>query len=1159
MAMRKNVWTAWAVVSMSCCAAAGGVGFREAGGAHVAAGTQTLSGALTVSPEGEFVKTGAGTLEIPMQSIEDGAPYNITVADGKLSLTGAQGTPSATPPAFVAEKAAFWVDASELTEGDTVATWNDKRGDNDWSAVAQYRNATVETPPVVMVTNGLKGVYFGGKSGKYMRFQKSGANANVDNVHHFFLVHGVFNVWSPVLGYVSQSRGEGMLTSTASGGGVFNVNFTGSIMPLIFDARRGDLDFKHFASRFFLDGRLCDPYSRAVRPGFQLFEGDLLTAPAKYQTFFYNHFETYKTDVPGGDFLCEAIFFSTRLTETERLAVERYLMAKWNLPQTIVKAPDRKTNTAVAQPRGTGKVRTAEGASVEVTVAAGEESVPLAFEGAGTVVKKGEGTLVLGAANTVPGAGTFTLEAGDVLLRGGALPPVALGAGETWDAAAYPTTPRPDNYDDLTDAKVAFDLESGLRIAKTSATGGNVVKTGDGALRVGAVAGDVKRITVQGGTLELTARETPLTATSAPADGAEVYIANHSFEEPFTADGYNRNYRLGSFANGWYNPDASAGMQFVTLYPRITTWTDYDFPDGTNALMIVQSGRAETEVTVPRAGEYELSFWATSRYGSPIGTSLGADGIKRPVVNILFAGRVVGRVQANKGEFFRFRHRFTVTEEEAGVPKRLGFKSLRNQSDNCLIIDDVHLRAVATPDRTDVVKVPGGDFEMNDLVGANSSTPGVPNFFTRDICVDGWTLDVGTTAFTQFPTNGHVGAATPGILTYHTGYYRTPLYPFADPGCGSGVLAFLGDAGIAESGTFTLPAGRWLLRGRLGAAPLNASLPPAGEKGFTAAPAVRATLLRGGVEQNLGAGGTAKTWRGLASSHVMEPYFWTNTIEVAADETVSLRLFGAGGGAMLDDLEFVPADAAQPEVELVANPGFDRFGNGWSSYVPDSGLIYESAYPSHHFTYHTDTWAFGYAVHDGSYCARLHNNSGVYTTVTFPAAGLYRLTMHLRPRADETGRHNPVFAFVKMPDGSTNAICRVEVPTTRAFFEHSALFRMPAAGSYRLNIEGLGVPSGILKNGKDTANLTTQVDGVSIVKVDEAAQAAPTLSETLRIDIAEGARLTLDYPGTNKVRGVRFGGVPAEGRIVDAKSYPDYVSGIGALEIVPAGTTLLFR
>ena len=37
-------------------------------------------------------------------------------------------------------------------------------------------------------------------------------------------------------------------------------------------------------------------------------------------------------------------------------------------------------------------------------------------------------------------------------------------------------------------------------------------------------------------------------------------------------------------------------------------------------------------------------------------------------------------------------------------------------------------------------------------------------------------------------------------------------------------------------------------------------------------------------------------------------------------------------------------------------------------------------------------------------------------------------------------------------------------------------------------------------------------------------------------------------------------GIPADsGRIVDAATCPDHVSGIGALEIVPAGTTLLFR
>ena len=1164
--LRKNLLPVClcAVVSVGVHSAlADAVGFREARGVHVASGSQTLSGGLAVSPQGEFVKTGAGTLEVPMDGIENGAPYTLVVADGKLSLTGAQGTPSATPPAFVTEKAAFWVDASELTEGDTVTTWNDKRSGVALSATVKYRNAPEETPPVVMSTNGLKGVYFGGKSGKWMRFQKNGSDSTLENVHHFFLVHGVFNVWSPVLGYVTQSRGEGMLTSTGSGGGAFEVNFTGNRLPIMFDARRGDLDFKHFAARFFLDGRQCDPYSRAAHAGFQLFEGDLLTSPAKYQSFFYNYFETYKNDVPGGDYLCEAILFSVRLTEDERLAVERYLMAKWNLPQTIVKATDRTNNTAVSQPRATGRVRTAAGATVEVTVDAGAESVPLAFDGAGDVVKKGAGTLVLGAADTVPGTGSFTLEAGDVLLRGGALPPVALGAGETWNVAAYPDTARPDNYSDLSDAKVTFDMESGLRIAKTSGDGATAVKTGDGALCVGEVATNVRRVVVQGGTLELTARETPLTETSVPADGLEVPIPNHSFELPFKVIDNNRGYRLGSFSNEWYNLGGGNGMQFVTTVPPTgySAWTAYAFPDGTNALMVVQEGGAETVVTVPRAGEYELSFWATSRYGDPIGSTLSTDGtgIKRSVVNLRFAGRVVGRVQVNKGEFYRFRHRFTVTAAEAGVPQRLGFKSLRAHTDCCLIIDDVHLRAVPTPDRTDVVKVPGGDFEQNDIVGATSSTPGIPACFSRQMCVDGWTLSLDGTALTQNPTNGYVAVATPATLTYHSGYYRTPLFPFADPGCGSAALAFLGTAGVAESSEFTLPAGRWILRGRLAAFPLNATIIDNGEKNFVAVPQVRATLLRGGTEFNMGVGGTAKTWIDYVSSHIPEPYFWTNVVEVAADETVRLRLAGAGGGSTIDDLEFVPASAAQPEVNLIANPCFERYGNGWGAYIPNGDVVYESSYPNHHFAYLTDTWAFGYGVHFGSYCARLHNNGGVYTSVAFPAPGLYRLTMHIRPRADETGTHNPVLASVVMNDGSTNAICRIDVPTTRSFVERSCLFRMTEAGVHRLNIQGLGVPSGVLKNGKDTANLSTLLDGVSLVKVDETAQTPPTLPERLRIDVAAGARLALNYPGTNKVASVRFDGTAVDGRIVDATTHPEYVTGIGALEVVPRNMVILLR
>jgi hypothetical protein len=54
--------------------------------------------------------------------------------------------------------------------------------------------------------------------------------------------------------------------------------------------------------------------------------------------------------------------------------------------------------------------------------------------------------------------------------------------------------------------------------------------------------------------------------------------------------------------------------------------------------------------------------------------------------------------------------------------------------------------------------------------------------------------------------------------------------------------------------------------------------------------------------------------------------------------------------------------------------------------------------------------------------------------------------------------------------------------------------------------------------------------------------------------------LVLDYPGTNKVASVRFGDLPPVATpVVDATTCPEYVSGIGALEIVPVGLWINFR
>lgn len=219
------------------------VGFREVDAVNVGDGqSEAFSGTLTLSPEATFYKTGAGSLTVPSASIENATPYAIDVLAGKLTLSGAAGAPSVTAPA-TAQKAAVWLDASALTEGDSVSTWNDVRGGSGrYAAVAQWLSPIAgadQVPPVVAVTNGMKGVYFGGKSGRWMAFRKAGAAAAIDRVFHIFVVHGAYSTYGSLLGDTVNSRGYGLLTAAAA-----STQTTLEVPYLIGD--RGDLDYYNY-------------------------------------------------------------------------------------------------------------------------------------------------------------------------------------------------------------------------------------------------------------------------------------------------------------------------------------------------------------------------------------------------------------------------------------------------------------------------------------------------------------------------------------------------------------------------------------------------------------------------------------------------------------------------------------------------------------------------------------------------------------------------------------------------------------------------------------------------------------------------------------------------------------------------------------------------
>ena len=133
-------------------------------------------------------------------------------------------------------------------------------------------------------------------------------------------------------------------------------------------------------------------------------------------------------------------------------------------------------------------------------------------------------------------------------------------------------------------------------------------------------------------------------------------------------------------------------------------------------------------------------------------------------------------------------------------------------------------------------------------------------------------------------------------------------------------------------------------------------------------------------------------------------------------------------------------------------------------------------------------------------------------------------------------------------------------PYTKGFLESSCVFDMPEAGPRELVLTGLGVPSGRRDGkGRDTANRTTFVDGVMLMRAEEPAPAdaqervppKSTLPEGVEVTVATGARLALEIPGTNVVRSLSLGGVRVTGR-ASAATHPAYLSGEGVIDVRPS-------
>ena len=1132
--------------------AADGVGFREIGGTNVASGAVTIDGSLKLSPEATYMKTGAGTLEIPSASIDSAAPYRIDVVGGTLRLTGDAADSSAAVVPAVAQQAALWVDVNDLSVGD-ISEWTDTRGNGKWKAVAKSATGSSlaeDTTVEVVVTNGVKCVDFGGKSSKYMRFYAGASALQIDDVHHFFVVHGVVSCWGALLGHWSTPGTAGYTYADTYGMAVDSAPKAEDLLTAHF-YKGAEYGTAMYQTRFFLDGRRIDPYTKPPRRGFQLLEGDMLAKPLRLETFFYNR-GTLSGAKAGGDFICEALLFTNRLSEVQRLDVERYLMKKWNLPTATLTAKNGQPKSQLPIHRGTGRVRIAEGASAEVSVAAGETSAAFAFEGAGNATKTGEGMMVVGSGAERPFTGDFTLEAGSLLMHGGAMPPVTAASGETYDASRWPTTR----------TTAAVDVTSGVRVVRsTGGTVGTFRKTGVGAISVKGIAADTTRIQVEGGMLRLAGLETNLLydACDTGVAAIEVPIPNHSFEavvDEFDSNGISP-VTLNSSSNGWYHLNGGA-LAFINSVKCKGTWAGYYPPDGKQALLMRGQAYAETDVTIPRAGTYEVSFFAGSRYGINTSAADPANDIRYiPVMDIKFAGEAVGRMHVSKNGFVRYRYRFTVAAANVGEAKRLRFQCLRAYAEDTIVLDDVRIRAVAYAGQTESVALPNGDFEKSDKVGATAATYQKSPYFNRDEVAEGWTFSLLDESAGTALVNGFVGIMNGGMEVCYTNkngkQLNIPAYPYADGRCGTSVLGFIGSKGRAEmteGTTVSLAPGKWRLRGRaamLQAASLEVPFGRGAYSDFRGTPSLSASVIRAGGEEPLGSVSPA--------TRMMDVMMWPGEIEVAETENVRVALVqtASNGGCVVDDLEFVPVTSGEPEANIFPDYGCEK-GSLWTDYTyPSTDFGYSVASIARYNTTDDTSYAWGCDCFEGDFALRCRGRGGKKISVTFPVKGLYRLTFHARARADGANLSClPLRGFVKLSDDSEMEIFRMQMPFIQGFQEYTYLFEMPETGVKTFCIHGIAMDD------VNTGDRSSYVDGISIVKVDDLAQSVPEVPKTARISVAGGARLALDYAGTVKVESLTLGGVKIRGS-VSAATHPDFITGMGEIEVLPSGFLLSIR
>ena len=248
------------------------------------------------------------------------------------------------------------------------------------------------------------------------------------------------------------------------------------------------------------------------------------------------------------------------------------------------------------------------------------------------------------------------------------------------------------------------------------------------------------------------------------------------------------------------------------------------------------------------------------------------------------------------------------------------------------------------------------------------------------------------------------------------------------------------------------------------------------------------------------------------------------------------------GSAWLDDVALERVSETVPE-NLVSNGGFETVGGGWTYSTCTNASV-------------TIGWYNGLTNSPpmGGDSAFMSGNDwadgDLRQEVTFPAAGRYELSFRVRRfRANPFGDDGKVSRFYVML--GDNVIWDSYVLRHEDECVIKQPFTVAEAGTYRLSFH---------TSFEMSQRGYVLLDDVAIVSAPAAARTdlADYIPENIELDVADGARLTLDFDGVAKVRGIRYNGRRYVGEISHA-TCPAWVMGRGVLSASPRGTVIMFR